>query len=216
MASKAQLQRRAAEVLNRLRTLYPDARVELDFTTVLELAIGAILAAQCTDKRVNLTTPALFKKYRTAKAWAATKQETLEKEIHSTGFYRNKAKNIRALCKVLDEKFGGELPDDFDTLLTLPGIGRKTANVLMASGFNRPGMVVDTHMTRLANRLGLTKHADAVKIEFDLRDIVPEKDWSDFSQCIVWHGRRCCFARKPECARCPLNELCPSAEAPRR
>jgi endonuclease-3 len=211
-----EVKKRAAEVLKRLKKTYPDARVELDYTTVLELAIAAILAAQCTDKRVNLTTPALFKKYKSARAWAATKQETLEKEIHSTGFYRNKAKNIRALCKVLDEKFGGEIPDDFDTLLTLPGIGRKTANVLMASGFNRPGMVVDTHMTRLANRLGLTKHADAVKIEFDLRDIVPEKDWSDFSQCIVWHGRRCCFARKPECARCPLNELCPSAEAPRR
>lgn len=206
-----EVKKRAAEVLKRLKKTYPDARVELDFTTPLELAIAAILAAQCTDKRVNLTTPALFKKYRTAKAWAATKQETLEKEIHSTGFYRNKAKNIRALCNVLDEKFGGEIPDDFETLLTLPGIGRKTANVLMASGFNRPGMVVDTHMTRLANRLGFTKQTDATKIEMELRVIVPEKDWSQWSQCIVWHGRRCCTARKPNCPGCSVNDLCPSA-----
>lgn len=203
--------KRAAEVLKRLKKTYPKARVELDFTTVLELAIGCILAAQCTDKRVNLTTPALFKKYRTAKAWAATKQETLEKEIHSTGFYRNKAKNIRALCAVLDEKFGGELPDDFDTLITLPGIGRKTANVIMASGFDRPGMVVDTHMIRLANRLGFTKNTDATKIEMELRGIVPEKDWSAWSQAIVWHGRRCCTARKPNCADCSVSDLCPSA-----
>ena len=206
-----EVKKRAAAVLKRLKKTYPNARVELDFTTVLELAIGCILAAQCTDKRVNLVTPPLFKKYRTAKAWAATKQETLEKEVHSTGFFRNKARNIRALCQALDERFGGKLPDDFDTLITLPGIGRKTANVIMASGFDRPGMVVDTHMTRLANRLGFTKNTDATKIEFELRAIVLEKDWSDWSQCIVWHGRRCCFARKPDCAGCSINELCPSA-----
>ncbi|MFH0908319.1 MAG: endonuclease III [bacterium] len=205
------LKKRALEILKRLKKTYPDARCELDYSNVLELAIGAILSAQCTDKRVNMVTPALFKKYRTAKAWAGTDQATLENEIRSTGFFRNKAKNIRALCAVLDEKFGGKVPDDFDALCELPGIGRKTANLLMASGFNRPGIVVDTHMTRLAGRLGFTKHTDAVKIEFDLREIVPEKDWTTWSHSIVWHGRRCCFARKPNCAGCSVNDLCPSA-----
>jgi endonuclease-3 len=158
-----------------------------------------------------MVTPALFKKYKDARAWAKADQATLEGEIRSTGFFRNKAKSIRGLCAALVANHGGQVPDDFDALCKLPGIGRKTANLLMASGFGHPGLIVDTHMTRLSNRLGLTKHEDAVKIEFDLRELVPEKDWSDFSHGIVWHGRRCCFARKPECERCPLNELCPSA-----
>ena len=211
MATTAQLKRRAAEVLVQLRKLYPDARCELDYSNVLELAVGAILSAQCTDKRVNMVTPALFRKYRSAADWASADPATLESEIRSTGFFRNKAKSIRGLGAALVERHGGKVPEDFEALCKLPGIGRKTANLLMASGFGRPGLIVDTHMTRVANRLGLTTNDDATKIEFDLRDIVPEKDWSDFSHCIVWHGRRCCFARKPNCAECPLNKICPAA-----
>jgi endonuclease-3 len=204
---------RAAEVLARLRKKYPQAGCELVFTTRLELAVAAILSAQCTDKRVNMVTPALFAKYRTAADWAATPQETLEQEIRSTGFFRNKAKNIRALAAELAEKHGGELPEDFDTLCGLPGIGRKTANLLMAEAFGRPGMVVDTHNSRVSARLGFTKHTDPVKIEFALRAVVPEKDWTAWSHHMVWHGRYTCVARKPKCGECPLTALCPASQS---
>ena len=207
-----QRQARAAEILRRLKKEYPDAKCELDWSTPLELAVATILSAQCTDKRVNLTTPPLFQKYRTARDWAAAPQETLEREFHSTGFFRNKARNVRALMARLDADFGGALPDDFDTLVSLPGIGRKTANLLVATVFGRPGLVVDTHFIRLSNRLGFVKNEDdAVKIERALQKIVPEKDWTDWSHAMVFHGRRCCFARKPECARCPVRRLCPAA-----
>ena len=203
---------RAAAILRRLKKEYPNATCELDWSTPLELAVATILSAQCTDKRVNLTTPALFKKYRTAQDWAAVPQATLEKAFHSTGFFRNKAKNVRALMARLDAEFGGALPGDFDVLVSLPGIGRKTANLLVATVFGRPGLVVDTHFIRLANRLGFVRHeTDATKIERALQKIVPEKDWTDWSHAMVFHGRRCCFARKPECARCPVRELCPAA-----
>jgi endonuclease-3 len=211
VAMPKDLKAHAAVILKRLRKTYPDARCELDYTNVLELAIGAILSAQCTDKRVNMVTPALFRKYRTAGDWAESDPAVLESEIRSTGFFRNKAKSIRALGAALVEQHRGAMPDDFDALCNLPGIGRKTANLLMASGFGRPGLIVDTHMTRVAGRLGLTKNTDATKIEMDLRGVVPEKNWSIFSHSIVWHGRRCCFARKPNCAGCPLNDICPSA-----
>ena len=212
--SRTQQQARARAILQRLRRAYPDAKCELDWSTPLELAVATILSAQCTDKRVNLTTPPLFKKYRRARDWAAAPQETLEQEFHSTGFFRNKAKNVRALMARLDAEFGGELPGDFDTLVSLPGIGRKTANLLVATVFGRPGLVVDTHFIRLSNRLGFVKHEDdAVKIERALQQIVPEKDWTDWSHAMVFHGRRCCFARKPECARCPVRELCPAADS---
>jgi endonuclease III len=203
---------RAAKVLNALQKAYPDAHCELDFTTPLELAIGCILSAQCTDVRVNKVTPALFARYRTAADWAAIPPDVLEQEIHSTGFFRNKAKNIIGLCRILDEQFGGELPTDFDTLVTLPGIGRKTANVLMVSAFNQPGIVVDTHMKRLARRLGFTTQEDPAKIEFDLQKLLPPENWGAFSHAIVFHGRRCCFARKPECARCSVRSWCPSRD----
>ena len=212
--SRTQQQARARAILQRLRRAYPDAKCELDWSTPLELAVATILSAQCTDKRVNLTTPPLFRKYRTARDWSAAPQETLEQEFHSTGFFRNKAKNVRALMARLDAEFGGELPGDFDTLVSLPGIGRKTANLLVATVFGQPGLVVDTHFIRLSNRLGFVKHADdAVKIERALQKIVPEKDWTDWSHAMVFHGRRCCFARKPECARCPVRELCPAADS---
>ena len=207
-----QRQDRAQAILRRLKKEYPDAKCELDWSTPLELAVATILSAQCTDKRVNLVTPALFRKYRTAQDWAATPQETLEKEFHSTGFFRNKAKNVRALMARLDAEFGGELPGDFDVLVSLPGIGRKTANLLVATVFGRPGLVVDTHFIRLSNRLGFVKNeTDATKIERALQQIVPQKDWTAWSHSMVWHGRRRCFARKPDCADCPLADLCPSA-----
>ena len=205
-------QARAAAILRRLKKEYPDAKCELDWSTPLELAVATILSAQCTDKRVNLVTPALFKKYRAAKDWAAAPQATLEKEFHSTGFFRNKAKNVRALMARLDAEFGGELPGDFDVLVSLPGIGRKTANLLVATVFGKPGLVVDTHFIRLSNRLGFVKNeTDATKIERELAKIVPPPDWTDWSHRMVWHGRRRCFARKPDCLNCSLADLCPSA-----
>ena len=210
MTTALEQKKHAAAILKRLRKAYPDAGCELIFSNPLELAVAAILSAQCTDKRVNMVTPALFKKYRTAADWAKTPQAVLEKEIKSTGFFRNKTRNIRALTAILAEKFDGKIPNDFDTLVTLPGIGRKTANLLMATAFGRPGIIVDTHFRRLTQRFGLTKHDDPNKIEFDLKALLPEKDWTDWSHCMIFHGRRCCFARKPNCLQCPVSELCPS------
>jgi endonuclease III len=194
---------RAKAILAALRETYPDAKCELDWTTPLELAVATILV-----------TPGLFRKYRTARDWARTPQETLEGEIHSTGFFRNKAKNIRALMGRIDGEFGGELPGDFDVLVSLPGIGRKTANLLVATVFGRPGLVVDTHFIRLSNRLGFVKgEDDATKIERALGKIVESADWTDWSHAMVFHGRRCCAARKPNCAGCAVAGLCPSAVA---
>ena len=202
---------RATEILKRLHVAYPDAGCELKYwQTPMELAVATILSAQCTDKRVNMVTPALFKKYRSVADFAATPQETLEAEIRSTGFFRNKAKNIRALAAGVVEKFDGVLPSDLDTLISLPGIGRKTANLLIATVFGQPGIVVDTHFKRLSQRLGFTTKDDPDKIEFDLKAILPEKDWTDWSHCMVFHGRRCCFARNPNCAGCPIATLCPA------
>lgn len=210
--SLAKKQARARTILRRLQKEYPDAGCELDWTTPLELTVATILSAQCTDKRVNLVTPALFRKYKQAKDWAETPQDVLEDEIHSTGFFRNKAKNIRALMTRLDKDFAGELPGDFDVLVSLPGIGRKTANLLVATVFDQPGLVVDTHFIRLSNQLGFVKNQkDAVKIERALQKIVPRADWTDWSHVMVFHGRRCCIARRPECARCVVRRQCPSA-----
>jgi endonuclease-3 len=203
------LKGRAAEILKRLGRKYPDAHCELDFSSVLELAVAAILSAQCTDKRVNGVTPPLFRKYRTAADWAAADPATLEGEIRSTGFFRNKAKSIRALCARLVERHGGEVPGDFDTLVALPGIGRKTAHLLMGTAFGQPGMIVDTHCGRVSRRLGLTSHTDPAKVEADLCSLAPRKAWTTWSHRMVFHGRYCCFARKPDCAACPLTDLCP-------
>ncbi len=209
IASTPALRKRAAKILQRLQAAYPNAGCELKYSNPLELAVAAILSAQCTDERVNKITPALFRKYRTAADWAKTPQPVLEKEIRSTGFFRNKARNIRALAAVLDEKFGGRVPDNLDTLITLPGIGRKTANLLIATAFGHPGIIVDTHFKRLSQRLGFTQNDNPDKIEFELKAIVPEKNWSAWSHCMVFHGRRCCYARKPNCEGCPINKLCP-------
>ena len=188
------------------------AETELHYENNYQLLVAVILSAQCTDKRVNHVTPALFRKYRVARDWAAAPQEVLEREIHSTGFFRNKAKNIRGLMARLDAEYGGELPGDFDVLVSLPGIGRKTANLLVATVFGQPGLVVDTHFIRLSNRLGFVRNeSDAVKIERILQKVVPKADWTDWSHAMVFHGRRCCFARKPNCTGCPVADLCPAA-----
>lgn len=204
---------RAAEILRRLKKRYPEAKCELDFTTPLELVVAAILAAQCTDKRVNMVTPALFRKYRTAQEWADVPQETLEQDVRSTGFYRNKAKSIRAMAAALLERHGGEVPEDFEALVALPGVGRKTANLLMADAFKRPGLIVDTHQIRVNRLLGLTKNTQAEKIEMDLRATLPETDWTAWSHLVTWHGRYTCVARKPACGTCPLRDVCPSAHS---
>lgn len=210
--SNKDLKKRAGHILKALRATYPEARCELTYDNPLQLAIACILSAQCTDKRVNQVTPALFARYRTAADWAALPLAVLEEAIHSTGFYRNKAKNIIGLCQQLVAHYDGEVPNDFDALVKLPGIGRKTANVIMVSAFNTPGIVVDTHMIRLSNRLGLTRQRDPVKIEFELQKILPQPQWGHFSHAIVFHGRRCCTARKPDCAHCSVRRWCPSKD----
>ena len=201
----------AAAILERLQRAYPDARCELDFTNPLELAVAAILAAQCTDKRVNMVTPALFRKYKTAADYAKVPQEVLEEDVRTTGFFRNKARSIRALGAALVERHGGRMPSTMEELIKLPGIGRKTANLVLGDAFSKPGMIVDTHQIRVNERLGLTKGTDAGKIEMTLRSIVPEEQWTNWSHCITIHGRYCCVARKPKCAECPLNDICPSS-----
>jgi endonuclease-3 len=216
--STRQKRRRALEVLDRLRKRIPELKCELDFSTPLELAVAAILAAQCTDKRVNMVTPVLFQKYRSARDYAQADPEELETMIKTTGFFRNKAKNIRALGAALVEHYGGELPRDLDKLIALPGIGRKTANLIVAEAFGRPGLIIDTHQIRLNRRLGFTEQTDATKIEMELRDLLPERDWTDWSHALTLHGRYTCVARAPKCGECPLTDLCPyyATHAPTR
>ena len=201
--------RRAAEVLDRLRRHIPDLRCELDFSTPLELAVAAILAAQCTDKRVNQDTPALLQKSPSAEAYAEADPAELETLVKKTGFYRNKAKSIRALGAALVERHGGELPRDFEALVALPGIGRKTANLLMADAFGEPGLIIDTHQIRLNQRLGFSAQTDATKIERELREWLSPADWTDWSHALTLHGRYTCIARAPKCGECPLVDLCP-------
>jgi endonuclease III len=203
---------RATAIVKALKKVYPTAHCELDFGTPLQLLIATILSAQCTDKRVNMVTPGLFKKYKTAKDFAETPQETLEKEIQSTGFYRSKAKSVRATCADIVEKHGGEVPKTMDELTALRGVGRKTANVVLGNAFDiNEGVVVDTHVSRLSQRLGLTKQKTPEKIELDLMKLIPKADWTNFSHWLIWHGRRRCYARKPDCAGCEIQKLCPSA-----
>lgn len=187
---------------------YPQVKCSLDFRTPLELLVATILSAQCTDERVNQVTPALFKKYPTAKAYGDADLEELEADIRPTGFYRNKAKSIQACCRILDEKFQGEIPPDMDLLVKLPGVGRKTANVILANAFNIPGVFVDTHVGRVAQRLGLTRHKDPEKIERDLMDIIPRDRWIRFCHQLIQHGRTICLARKPKTSICPLRPYC--------
>jgi len=201
---------RMNKIIAGLRATYPDAHCELDHSSPLELLIATILSAQCTDKRVNLFTAQLFKKYRRPEDFAAAPQADLEEAIKSTGFFRNKARNIKACCAALVEKHGGKVPRTMEELHALDGVGRKTANVVLGNAFGvNAGIVVDTHVTRLANRLGLTKQTDAVKIEQELMQLVPQSDWALFSHWLIWHGRRRCGARKPDCDGCEIHSLCP-------
>jgi endonuclease-3 len=202
---------RASRILTALSQVYPNAQCELTWKKPLELVVAVILSAQCTDRRVNVLTPPLFKKYRTARDWARTPQDVLEEEIRSAGFFRNKAKNIRALMALLVEKYDGKLPEDFDVLLTLPGIGRKTANLLVGTLFGQPGLIVDTHFIRLSNRLMFVNgEQDAVKIEFALQKVIPRDQWVAWSHVMVFHGRRCCHARNSQCSHCPIFADCPT------
>ncbi len=200
------------EIIELLKKNYPDVKIALNYTTPLELLIATILSAQCTDARVNEVTKTLFKKYRTLQDYIRTPQEELEKDIYSTGFYRNKAKNIKNLCEILVSNFGGNVPDTMEDLITLPGVARKTANIVLSSAFGKiEGIAVDTHVKRVAARLGLTENTDPDKIEKDLMKIIPKSDWDIFALMLIHHGRHICVAKKPKCDVCFLNKICPSA-----
>lgn len=203
--------KRVVQILNTLAATYPDAKVGLDYTSAFELLIATILSAQCTDERVNIVTKSLFVKYRTPRDYCSVPQEELEADIHSTGFYKNKAKNIQACCAQLLERFNGTVPATLDELVSLAGVGRKTANCVLSNWYGVPALTVDTHVTRLANRLGLTTGTDAVKIEHALMKIVPQERWNEFDTLIITHGRRTCIARSPKCNECSIRALCPSA-----
>ena len=205
---------RARVLLERLPKIYPDAHCELVHSGPLELLVATILSAQCTDKRVNIVTAALFKRCRTAADYAAISQEELESLVRSTGFYRNKAKNIRAMAAKLLAAHQGQVPDTLEALAVLPGVGRKTANVVLGNAFNKnEGVVVDTHVGRLSQRLGLTKFSDPIRIEKDLMKLFPRASWTDFSHWLIFHGRRRCPARKPDCANCELLDICPAGQS---
>jgi endonuclease-3 len=211
--STSQRRERLALVIQALKSTYPDAHCELDFTNPLELLIATILSAQCTDKLVNRVTASLFQQYRCAGDYATAPIPDLENAIRQLGFFRNKARSIQGCCRALVERHDGQVPRTMDELTQLDGVGRKTANVVLGNAFNlSEGIVVETHVTRLTNRLGLTRHTDAVKIEQDLLALVPKADWTLFSHLLIWHGRRRCGARRPDCLHCELRQLCPSAD----
>jgi endonuclease-3 len=210
MVASQEAKRHAAGIARRLAVDYADARCALNFTSPLELLIATILSAQCTDTRVNIVTASLFRKYRSAADYAVAPLHELEKEIQSTGFFRNKAKSIKGCCQKLVDEHGGEVPSTLEDLVHLPGVGRKTANVVLGTAFSiASGVVVDTHVTRISRRLGLTRETDAVKIERDLMEEVPRAQWIDFSHRLIHHGRRICLARNPKCEVCGLSRWCP-------
>ncbi len=209
----AQRKARARKIIARLKREYPDATCALHHHNALELVVATILSAQCTDARVNMVTPHLFAKYRTAADYAAADPHVLEKEIQSTGFFRNKTKSIIGMAQALVERHGGEVPQTMEELTALPGVGRKTANVILGTWFRKnEGVVVDTHVHRLSRLLGLARQDDPVKIEQELMAIVPRDDWTWFSHTLIQHGRAVCIARRPRCADCVLNRLCPSSQ----
>ncbi len=205
----------AIEILDRLKLLYPDATCSLDYETPVQLLVATILSAQCTDERVNLVTPALFAQFPDAAALAGADRAELEELVRSTGFYRNKAKNIQGACQLIMDKFGGQVPKRMEELLLLPGVARKTANVVLAHAFGiNAGVTVDTHVKRLCYRLGMTDHTDPVRVERDLIRLLPQPDWENWSIRLIYHGRAVCDARKPACDRCQLADLCPQREVP--
>lgn len=201
---------RARKMYRVLSKSYPNVRCELDFNNPFQLLVATVLSAQCTDRRVNQTTPALFKKYKSVKKMASADQADIERLIKSTGFFRAKAKNIKGLSQKIMVDFGGEVPDKLEQLITLPGVGRKTANVVLGHAFETPGITVDTHFGRLSRRFGWTKENDPVKVEFEVAELIAEKEWTNLSQRMIWHGRRVCHSRKPACGACSLSKLCPS------
>ena len=208
--SRTALVRRARRINRELAALYPDAHCELNFTSPLELLVATILSAQCTDKRVNIVTPVLFSRYRTAADYAAADRDEVEKIIQSTGFFRAKTTSVIGLGHALCDRFGGKVPPRLRDLVTLPGVGRKTANVVLGNAFGIPGITVDTHFARLARRFGWTTQTDPVKIEQEVGALIPRSEWTALSQRLIWHGRRICHARRPACGACPLARLCPS------
>jgi len=210
--AKAALGPHAADVFSRLRKAHPDAHCELDHETALQLLIATILSAQCTDKRVNMVTPLVFRTFPTAQSLADANPDELEEMIKSTGFFRNKTKSLIALGKALIERHRGEVPDSMEALVKLPGVGRKTANVILGNVFSKnEGVVVDTHVGRLSARLGLSRQTDPVKIEQELMPLFPQEEWAMVAHVLIFHGRRVCFARSPQCAVCSLHEICPSS-----
>jgi endonuclease-3 len=208
-------QKRVREIIRILSREIPDTRIALVFSNPLELLVATILSAQCTDVKVNQVTQDLFRKYRSAKDYALANPEDLEQDIRPTGFYRNKAKSLKNCCRELIDRFAGEVPGTLDELVTLPGVGRKTANVVLGNAFGIPGITVDTHVQRITKRIGLTTNEDPVKIELDLMEVVDRREWTHFSNLIIWHGRRTCIARKPLCAKCPIRKLCDYGSQPK-
>jgi len=207
------LRARALKIHRRLKRAYPDAHIPLRFSNPLELMVATILSAQCTDAKVNEVTQELFQKYRSARDWAGAPIKALEKEVRPTGFYRNKAKAIKESTQDLADRFGGRVPDTLEELTSLRGIGRKSANVMIAHAFGGAGIIVDTHFIRLSRRMGFTSELDPVKIERDLMGLLPKKHWSSFSLMMTWHGRVTCTARKPACGGCPVEADCPASES---
>jgi endonuclease-3 len=207
-----ELKTRTRDIIRRLKRAYPGAKCSLNHSNPFELLVATILSAQCTDERVNIVTADLFRKYKKPEDYLKVSPRELEKDIQSTGFFRNKTKSIQGTSKVLTEEFGGQVPHTMDELLELPGVARKTANVVLGNAFGvKAGVVVDTHVTRLSHRLALTQQKTAEKIEQDLIEIVPKKDWVIFPHLLIWHGRKICKARNPLCAECPVEKLCPSS-----
>jgi endonuclease-3 len=212
---KAAATERVKKILPILKKTYPDAAIALHFSNPLELLIATILSAQCTDVRVNMVTPELFRKYKSAADWVNADLKQIEQDIRTCGFYHNKAGSIHGATRKIVEDFGGRVPSTMEELTTLPGVGRKTANVVLGNAFGIPAIACDTHVLRLSRRLQLSEHADdPVKLEFDLADIVPKKDWTLFSHLLIFHGRRICTARKPNCPACPIASCCPAANRP--
>jgi endonuclease-3 len=201
---------RAKAIYRQLTKNYPNVRCELDYNSAFQLLVATVLSAQCTDKRVNQTTPDLFKKYPNPKKMAKADLKDIQRLVKSTGFFRAKAKNIKGLSNKIMEEFGGDVPSNLDDLITLPGVGRKTANVVLGHAFGIPGITVDTHFGRLSRRFGWSKQNDPVKVEFEVGELIAEKEWTNLSQRMIWHGRRVCHSRKPACGACPLAKLCPS------
>jgi endonuclease-3 len=208
----AERKRRTRSIIARLKREFPDATCALDHANPLELLVATILSAQSTDARVNIVTPALFAKYKSAADYAAANPDVFQGEIHSTGFFRNKTKSILGMAQALEERHDGQVPDTMEALVALPGVGRKTANVVLGNAFGKnEGIVVDTHVGRLSGLLKLTQQTDPVKIERDLMELVPRKDWTIFSHLLILHGRKTCIARRPRCESCRINDLCPSS-----